>query len=104
MREDPFYQTKRWERIRLSILRRDGYQCQESKRYGKAIEANTVHHVFPREQYPRFTWCPWNLISLSAEQHNRMHDRENGNLTSAGKELLRRIAKKNQIKDYEEPW
>ena len=104
MREDPFYHSKRWERMRAAILRRDGYMCQESKRFGKLAQANTVHHVFPREQYPEFAWQAWNLISLTAEQHNRMHDRESGNLTDAGKELLRRVAKRQGISGYAEPW
>lgn len=103
MRDDPFYHTARWERIRASVLRRDGYMCQESKRYGKAVQANTVHHIFPREQYPQFTWCPWNLISLSSERHNGMHNREDGRLSEVGKDLLRRTAKKRSM-EYEEPW
>lgn len=103
MREDPFYHTKRWEHIRSAILRRDGYICQESKRYGRIVQANTVHHIFPREQYPEYTWMPWNLISLSSERHNEMHNRENGNLTDAGKDLLRRTAKKRNM-EYDEPW
>lgn len=104
MRDDPFYHSRRWEHIRSAVLRRDQYTCQESKRYGKYIQATTVHHVFPREQYPQYAWMTWNLVSLSGEQHNRMHDRDSGNLTDAGKDLLRRTAKRNNITEYDEPW
>lgn len=57
-----------------------------------------VHHVFPREQYPEYQWEPWNLISLSAEAHNEMHDRNTGSLTDKGQELLKRVARKRNMK------
>ncbi len=43
----------------------DGYRCRESARYGKRVEATTVHHVWPAEDYPEYAWELWNLISLS---------------------------------------
>ena len=92
-RPDPFYLSKRWERLRASVLRRDGYRCQDAKRYGKARPATTVHHIFPREDYPLYQWEPWNLISLSAEAHNAMHDRSTGELTDKGKDLMKRTAR-----------
>ena len=94
---DPFYRSKRWERMRLRILRRDGYMCQVSKRYGKRTPATTVHHIFPREEFPEYAWAEWNLISLSAAVHNQMHDRTTGALTEAGIELLRWKARKEKI-------
>ena len=94
-----FYKTKRWERLRRAILARDGYRCKVSARYGKNIPANTVHHIFPAEDYPQYKWEEWNLISLSAETHNAMHDRNTGALTDKGKELLERTARKRNI-DY----
>lgn len=84
------YNTKRWEQKRTHILRRDGYLCQESKRYGKRVDANTVHHIYPVEEYPEYAWCDWNLISLSDKVHNSMHDRITGKLTALGEELKRR--------------
>ncbi len=91
---DPFYQLRRWDRLRAAVLRRDGYMCQDAKRYGLRVEANTVHHVFPRELFPEYQWEPWNLVSLSAEAHDRMHDRTGRDLSVEGRELLRRIARK----------
>ena len=90
---DQFYQSRRWERLREDVLRRDGYMCREARRYGKRVEANTVHHVFPRELFPEYQWEPWNLVSLSAKAHDRMHDRTGCDLSAAGRELLRRIAR-----------
>lgn len=89
---DPFYKSPRWEKLRAAVLRRDGYMCQVSKRYGKRVEATVVHHVFPREDFPDYAWEPWNLISLSAKAHDELHDRVTNALTAKGAALLRRIA------------
>ena len=94
---DPFYKTKRWEHLRASILKRDGYICQESKRYGRIVQANTVHHIFPREDFPEYQWQPWNLISLSNEQHEAMHYRSGKELTEKGVDLVKRTARKQGL-------
>lgn len=79
-----FYESKRWRKKREHILRRDSYQCQESKRYGKYAEATTVHHIYPLEEYSDLALMDWNLISMSAAQHDRMHDRKTDKITAAG--------------------
>lgn len=86
-----------WTHKREVILRRDGYIDQVAKRYGKIIEADTVHHIFPREFYPEYEWENWNLISVSKKTHNELHDRESHELTEKGKELMRRTARKRGI-------
>ena len=91
---DPFYHSGKWQRLRAAVLRRDGYMCRESRRYGKRAEATTVHHVFPREEFPEYQWEPWNLISLAGDVHDQMHDRVTGALTEKGMELLRRTARR----------
>ena len=94
---DSFYKSARWQRLRAMVLRRDGYQCQVSKRYGKRGDATTVHHVFPREEFPDYPWEPWNLISLAGDVHDEMHDRQSGALTEKGVELLKRIARREGV-------
>lgn len=94
---DPFYKLRRWERLRSVILRRDGYTCQISKRYGKQIPADTVHHIFPREEFPEYQWKTWNLVSLAGSVHNRLHDRVTNALTDEGVELLRRTARRRGL-------
>lgn len=84
------YDNPRWKRKREKILKRDGDMCQESKRYGKRIDADTVHHIYPVEEYPEYAWCDWNLISLAGKVHNKMHDRVTNKLTPLGEELKRR--------------
>lgn len=85
------YTSKRWHRLRQKILRRDGYMCQYNKRYGRHIQADTVHHIYPADEYPEYQWCEWNLISLSKEAHDKMHDRNNGTLTEEGERLKKRV-------------
>lgn len=86
--------SKRWDKLRAYVLRRDRFLDQIQLRYGKRVEANTVHHIFPREFFPEYTFEAWNLISLSSSTHNRLHDRESHKLTAEGYELLRRTAKR----------
>lgn len=93
---DEFYLSARWKRVARRIMVRDGYQCQVAKRYGKTIQADIVHHIFPRELYPMYEWSEWNLIAVSKRAHAKLHT-DTGDLTEIGKDLLRRTAKKNNI-------
>lgn len=83
-----FYHSKRWLRLRSAILQRDGWRCQLAAMQGKNVPAVTVHHIFPRSEYPEYQWEEWNLISLSFAAHNMMHIRDTDQLTERG-ELLR---------------
>lgn len=87
----PGYKTKRWEKLRESVLRRDGYMCRDAARYGKTEQATTVHHVWPVEDFPQWAWEGWNLISLSGQAHDAMHDRKTGRLTERGESWRRRV-------------
>lgn len=84
------YKSDRWRKLRARVLRRDKYRCRESARYGRMVEASTVHHIWPAEDYPEYAWCEWNLVSLSSAMHNAMHDRETGKLTELGEAWRRR--------------
>ena len=92
---DRFYKCRRWQDLRASILRRDKYMCQYCKRYGKMVQADHVHHVFPREFFPEYTYARWNLISLCSSCHDKMHYRKDRTLTDTGKEYAKIIARKN---------
>lgn len=92
------YHSQRWKRIRKAVLRRDGYMCQVSIRYGRHVPANTVHHIFPAAEFPEYQWEPWNLISLSDEMHRSMHDKFTNELTAEGRRLLERTARMRGIK------
>ena len=82
--------NRRWQAVRMLALRRDKFRCRDSARYGKVVDATTVHHIWPAEDYPEYAWERWNLIALSHEAHNAMHDRTSGKLTAAGEALRRR--------------
>ena len=94
---EQFYSSAKWKHLRGVILRRDGYMCQLSKRYGKRVQADTVHHIFPREDFPEYQWAAWNLVSLSKDVHDTLHDRNTRELTDKGVELLRRTARKYDV-------
>ena len=85
-----FYTGKRWLAVRRKVLRRDGYMCQLSKRYGKRVDAEMVHHIYPRDEYPQWQYCEWNLISLTNKMHNTLHDRTTNKLTAEGEKLKRK--------------
>lgn len=90
------YKSKRWERTRKAILRRDKYQCQECKRYGKLREGSHVHHIFPAEHYDEYQFQAWNLITLCQACHNKMHDRDGHELSQEGEKLLERTRRRLQ--------
>lgn len=92
-----YYHTKRWKKLRESALRRDGYMSQISLRYGKRVQADTVHHIFPRTEYPEYQWELWNLMSMTSKEHDELHDRNTGELTDEGKNILLRTAQKKNI-------
>ena len=84
------YKARRWERLRAQVMRRDGYRCQLSKRYGKSVPAERVHHIYPVDEFPEYAFEPWNLISVSRAAHNKLHDRDSDKLTAEGVALMRR--------------
>ena len=79
------YKTNKWKKKRERILRRDGYKCQEAKRFGTYEEATTVHHIYPVEEYPELASKDWNLISVSGKRHGTFHDKTTGAITKRGR-------------------
>ena len=72
------YKDPKWIRKRKAILRRDNYLCQECKRYGRYVEAKTVHHIKHADEYPELIYVDTNLISLCNKCHNKMHPEKGG--------------------------
>lgn len=98
MAKSNWYMSRRWQALRAAVMRRDGYLDKVALRYGARRPAELVHHIFPREEFPQYQWCTWNLISVSKETHNKLHLRSSDDLSKEGVELLRRTARKNNIK------
>lgn len=91
------YNQQRWRDLREQILQRDGYEDQITKRFGKRKPAEIVHHVFPADEFPEYFWQGWNLISISGQTHETLHNRDTQELTLEGVKLLRRIARKYNV-------
>ena len=87
----------RWERKREHILRRDKYRSKLSERYGKLVQADTVHHILPVEFFPEYKFTDWNLISITGADHNTLHDRETHRLTKEGMDLAIRTARQQGL-------
>lgn len=87
-----FYKTKKWERKRENILRRDSYECRKCKRYGKTTAASMVHHIYPLDTNPSLKLNSDNLISLCNKCHEQMHDRVTNEITDKGKVWQVRVA------------
>ena len=95
-RTDPFYLSPRWKKLRKIVLIHSKYMDQIRIREGVQTEANTVHHIFPREQYPEYQWERWNMIAVSDDTHKHLH-KPDGTLSSAGQKLLEETAEREGI-------
>ena len=91
-KENQFYKTNKWVALRNTALIRDKYMCQNCKANNKAVNADCVHHVFPIESYPQYSYELWNLMSLCTKCHDEMHNHYTGELSKKGMLFLRAIA------------
>lgn len=89
-----FYKSKKWERKRIAILKRDGYKCREASRYGQVVAANTVHHIIPIAERPDLKLDDRNLISLTETNHERMHVKFSSRLSKLGEGWRERTLRK----------
>ncbi|PKR79408.1 alpha/beta hydrolase [Halalkalibacillus sediminis] len=79
-----FYKSKSWRKLRLFVLERDNYECQECKRQGRVFTSshNTdkhknldVDHIEELPDRPDLAMEPDNLETLCIRCHNRKHGR-----------------------------
>lgn len=100
MQAQDIYSTRRWKKKREHILRRDGWLDQVALRDGIKLEADTVHHILPREDWPQYQWADWNLIAVNGRitHKGRLHEKYSGKLTRLGKQLMRETALANGVK------
>lgn len=65
------YRTRRWKRLRQTVILRDGGMCQECKREGRTVVGNEVDHITrAMEDLSRF-WDQTNLETLCKRCHSR---------------------------------
>ena len=91
-REAQFYKTNKWVALRNTALIRDKYMCQCCIANNKQVNATCVHHVFPIERYPQYSYELWNLMSLCDKCHDEMHNHYTGELSKKGMLFLRALA------------
>lgn len=70
-----FYHSKQWKAIHDYVLHRANYIDQ----YAFAVEhvikrGNLVHHIYPLKERPELGASFGNLICVSPESHNRIHN------------------------------
>ncbi|WP_442893615.1 HNH endonuclease [Bacillus sp. 2205SS5-2] len=73
-----FYRSIVWRKKREYILKRDGFLCQECKKYGVNRDANIVHHIKELEHHPELRLSNNNLVSVCAKCHNKLHPEKGG--------------------------
>lgn len=76
-REQPWSgwkKTARWQKLRLKILRRDGWICQQTgvRLSGKypAPNSGVADHIKPHRGDPKLFWDPENLQAVSKQYHD----------------------------------
>ena len=71
-----WYKTSRWQKLRLKILKRDGYTCQATgvMLVGKypAADSPVVDHKHPHRGDADLFWDERNLQALSKEYHDKV--------------------------------
>ena len=72
------YNNKRWRKKREYILHRDGFLCQECRKYGRNVEAKIVHHIKEVEDHPELAMTNSNLVSVCYSCHNKIHPEKGG--------------------------
>lgn len=95
-----FYKSSAWKKKREHILKRDKWIDQIALKDGIRIEADTVHHILPREEWPEYQLMDWNLISVNntVTHKGRIHEKYTGKLTKYGRSLAMATAYANGIK------
>lgn len=76
--------TKKWIKFRDRIMREHDYLCQESLRYGRRVQAEMVHHIYPVSEYPELEFEKWNCLPILNKIHNTFHDRTNDKIVGQG--------------------
>ena len=74
-----WYKTHRWQKLRLTILQRDGWTCQKTgvALVGKYPAPNSavVNHKQAHRGNERLFWDAANLEAMSKEYHDREQQR-----------------------------
>ena len=70
-----FYHSKQWKSIHDYVLHRANYIDQYAFSVEHVIKrGNLVHHIYPLKEHPELGASFGNLICVSSESHNRIHN------------------------------
>jgi len=69
LKEQGFYHTPAWRKLRVVALRRDKYLCQDCLKDKRVTLATEVHHMRPAEDYPELALDIGNLRCLCWHCH-----------------------------------
>ncbi len=78
------YQSYKWKKKSKRILKMDRELDRVAAMFGRHETAEMVHHIYPAKEYPQYAWEDWNLISVSRKTHNKLENRNTGELTQLG--------------------
>ena len=86
-----FYDSASWHKLRIAILVRDNYECQQCKCAGKHTHATEVHHIVPIRKDYSLRLEPSNLVALCKRCHYEIHHKTSINKGSHVEELCNRF-------------
>jgi 5-methylcytosine-specific restriction protein A len=89
------YHTSRWARLREVIMIKYDHLDLYALRHKVIRPADTIHHIVPAKEDPSRFFDPTNLIPVSRESHDEIHEayREGGDARRAVEVGLRSILK-----------
>ena len=88
------YHTQRWKNLRRYVIAKyNGIDIYMLYRHGKAIPADTVHHIEPAGEKPDLFYSDGNLIPVSRQSHEEVHKRYKQEHRADVVEELRRYKK-----------
>ncbi len=81
-KEQGFYHTTAWRRVRQIVLQRDNYLCKLGSSKKCTLIATEVHHIQPLEDFPELALDLDNLISCCWWCHEETKQRASRPLPS----------------------
>ena len=76
-KDNNFYSSNKWRKIRLKVIRRDGLYCAECKRNNRKTLGKEVDHIIPIKERPDLITTLFNLQLLCKSCHSKKSWNEN---------------------------